>query len=254
MLSATFSPGPGTRPFSRRTSTARPNRSVCADVWKSRAQQAPRQPQQQQQQQQSDSSQPSTSSFDGNGTADGQGKASSDVLRLFSETQRNLLELNRSRLSALDELRAAKNKISALENKLEQASTAAPAEKASPQLPEAVPEIEQEAQPAEPIPQPVAQNTITVAYQTGWKRVMLHYRADGLAWTDLPGVQMQSGSDDLAGYKVMQVRGNKIEFVLNDGSGQWDTPDPYGAGQSKNYRIDTPGTYRLKDGRVSKLK
>ena len=69
---------------------------------------------QQQQQQQSDSSQPSTSSFDGNGTADGQGKASSDVLRLFSETQRNLLELNRSRLSALDELRAAKNKISAL--------------------------------------------------------------------------------------------------------------------------------------------
>ena len=94
------------------------------------------------------------------------------------------------------------------ENKLEQASTAAPAEKASPQLPEAVPEIEQEvqlvlsycqlyllkqaalvcgeelgvilqAQPAEPIPQPVAQNTITVAYQTGWKRVMLHYRADG---------------------------------------------------------------------------
>ena len=40
------------------------------------------------------------------------------------------------------------------------------------------------------------------------------------AWTDLPGVQMQSGSDDLAGYKVMQVRGSKIEFVLIDGSGQ----------------------------------
>lgn len=46
--------------------------------------------------------------------SEGLGKASPDVLRLFSETQRNLLELNRSRLSALDELRVAKNKIADL--------------------------------------------------------------------------------------------------------------------------------------------
>lgn len=45
--------------------------------------------------------------------SEGLGKAS-DVLRLFSETQRNLLELNRSRLSALDELRVAKNRITNL--------------------------------------------------------------------------------------------------------------------------------------------
>lgn len=49
-----------------------------------------------------------------NGNSDGMGKASSDVLRLFSETQRNLLELNRSRLSALDDLRVAKNRITDL--------------------------------------------------------------------------------------------------------------------------------------------
>ena len=48
------------------------------------------------------------------GASEGLGKASPDILRLFSETQRNLLELNRSRLSALDELRIAKTKISDL--------------------------------------------------------------------------------------------------------------------------------------------
>ena len=35
-------------------------------------------------------------------------------MKLFGETQRNLLELNRSRLNALDELREATNKISEL--------------------------------------------------------------------------------------------------------------------------------------------
>ena len=71
------------------------------------------------------------------------------------------------------------------------------------------------------------------------------------AWTELPGVQMESGSGNLAGHKVMQVRGTRLEFVLNDGSGQWDTPDPYGAGQAKNYHINTPGTYKLKDGKLT---
>lgn len=68
-----------------------------------------------QQQQQPNQAENSPAKHSGNnGNSDGLGKASPDVLRLFSETQRNLLELNRSRLSALDELRVAKNKISDL--------------------------------------------------------------------------------------------------------------------------------------------
>ena len=51
---------------------------------------------------------------DGNGASEGLSKVSPDVLKLFGETQRNLLELNRSRLNALDELREAKHKISEL--------------------------------------------------------------------------------------------------------------------------------------------
>lgn len=73
------------------------------------------------------------------------------------------------------------------------------------------------------------------------------------AWTELPGVEMQSGSDDLAGAKVMQVRGHRLEFVLNDGAGQWDTPDPYGSSQNKNYTISAPGRYRLQAGSLDKL-
>ncbi len=64
---------------------------------------------------------------------------------------------------------------------------------------------------------------------------------------------MQTGSGDLAGSKVLQVTGNRIDFVLNDGAGQWDTPDPYGSSQNKNYTIDCPGQYRLQGGRLSKL-
>ncbi|DBB11275.1 TPA: hypothetical protein ACH3X3_006711 [Trebouxia sp. C0006] len=70
----------------------------------------------------SDPQKPSQPQLDENGSSEGLRKASPDVLRLFSETQRNLLELNRSRLSALDELRVANHKISDLEGKLEKVS------------------------------------------------------------------------------------------------------------------------------------
>lgn len=69
------------------------------------------------QQHTSDPQKPSQLQLDENGSSVGLGKASPDVLRLFSETQRNLLELNRSRLSALDELRVANHKISDLGNR-----------------------------------------------------------------------------------------------------------------------------------------
>ena len=73
------------------------------------------------------------------------------------------------------------------------------------------------------------------------------------AWTDLPGMEMTQGKHDLAGSKCLQIRANCLEFVLNDGAGQWDTPDPYGSSQTKNYVIDTPGKYRLKAGKISQV-
>ncbi|KAL3141829.1 hypothetical protein ABBQ32_004501 [Trebouxia sp. C0010 RCD-2024] len=188
-----------------------------------------------------------------NGNTEGLGTASPDVLRLFSETQRNLLELNRSRLSALDELRVAKNRISDLESQLEaRAESSGDQEAAAPQH-KISESRHKDPPPSTTSQQAVAQNIITVAYRTGWPRVMMHYSADSQTWTELPGVEMQPGKEDFAGCKVLQVRGNELEFVLNDGAGQWDTPDPYGSSQTKNYIINTPGKYRLEAGEISQL-
>ena len=64
---------------------------------------------------------------------------------------------------------------------------------------------------------------------------------------------MQTGKGAFAASKVLQVRGTRLEFVLNDGAGQWDTPDPYGSSQSKNYIISTPGKYRLEAGEIRQV-
>lgn len=66
-------------------------------------------------------------------------------------------------------------------------------------------------------------------------------------------MQMQQGSGQFNGSKVATISGEgRIEFVLNNGHNDWDTPDPYGEGK-KNYVIDSPGTYYLKSGRLQKL-
>lgn len=65
---------------------------------------------------------------------------------------------------------------------------------------------------------------------------------------------MEAGEGEHADTKVLQIRGNRLEFVLNNGGGQWDTPNPYGADQAhNNYVIDAPGTYRLQAGKLGKL-
>ena len=74
------------------------------------------------------------------------------------------------------------------------------------------------------------------------------------AWSGLPGVRMEDGQNEYASSKVLQVRGNRLEFVLTNGDGQWDTPDPYGTNQAnRNYVIDAPGSYLLQSGKLSNV-
>ena len=48
--------------------------------------------------------------------------------------------------------------------------------------------------------------------------------------------------------------GNRLEFVINNGGSDWDKPNPYGSDKGpQNYVIDSPGTYRVKSGRVTRL-
>ena len=71
-------------------------------------------------------------------------------------------------------------------------------------------------------------------------------------WTDVPGWRLEPGTGSMAGHQVANLPvSGRIEFVMNNGEGSWDTPE-YGSG-SKNYIIDGPGNYFLKSGKVQRL-
>lgn len=68
------------------------------------------------------------------------------------------------------------------------------------------------------------------------------------AWTQLPGERMDT---DANGTKVFKIQGNRMEFVLTNGSGKFDTPNPYGEpGRPRNYVIDHSGTWELINGNL----
>ncbi|KAI3434948.1 hypothetical protein D9Q98_003002 [Chlorella vulgaris] len=193
---------------------------------------------------------------------------SPEARRIFREAQDNIIELNKSRLRALDELKAARQKIAELEDKLETA--VADASQATAQLQQLGPRGTQDAaaaaaadvtyysfgaqqqQPPAAAAQPIATDTITVVYETGWDAAYVHHCVDGGAWTSSPGTRMQNGTQKFPNKKVLELPGRRMEFVINNGGSDWDKPNPYGGGNS-NYVITEPGTYRVKNGKLTRL-
>jgi hypothetical protein len=52
----------------------------------------------------------------------------------------------------------------------------------------------------------------------------------------------------------ISLPGNRMKFVVSNGSGKFDTPNPYGDPQKpKNYEINGPGNYILEGGNLTKL-
>jgi hypothetical protein len=47
-------------------------------------------------------------------------------------------------------------------------------------------------------------------------------------------------------FRTLRIPGSRIEFVLNNGKGEWDSPPG-------NYKIDGPGKYRLEHGHVQRI-
>jgi hypothetical protein len=43
-----------------------------------------------------------------------------------------------------------------------------------------------------------------------------------------------------------------MEFVMTNGENDWDSPGRF-ADKPKNYQITSPGTYRLKSGKLEQL-
>mmetsp|Transcript_12094 Transcript_12094/g.34559 ORF Transcript_12094/g.34559 Transcript_12094/m.34559 type:complete len:748 (+) Transcript_12094:73-2316(+) len=87
--------------------------------------------------------------------------------------------------------------------------------------------------------------TIDLLYYSGWQKPCIHYRVLGTeVWTTLPGEAfVPNASGD--GFSI-KIQGKGIEFVCNDGvpSG-WDK-----APGDKNYFINNPGRYTLKNGKI----
>lgn len=199
----------------------------------------------------------------GNGNSERARAVDPALAKMFQEAQQNILRLNESRLNALSELKAARKRISDLEKRLAEAAEEASAHTSTRQQVQqqqtynpyqavntSEPLQNESSIPAQTRP---TQQSVTIAYGTGWDKAYIHFKTQNQDWTQVPGVQMHPGSGELQGSKVAVIPGSeRVEFVLNNGAQDWDTPDPYGGG-NKNYVIDSPGTYYLKSGRLQKL-
>lgn len=175
----------------------------------------------------------------------------------ITQTEQHVIELNSTRVKLLEELSVAQKRIKELEaqveelqyenDELQRQRPVVPQMMKAPMPPPRI----AAAPPAPAQSQAAPPATVTVLYQTGWENTYIHYQLDGGAWTQTPGVLMDTLPD---GSKSKTLAGKKMEFVLTNGKNDWDTPNPYrDTNKPNNYRIDSPGVYRLKSGRVEKI-
>lgn len=71
---------------------------------------------------------------------------------------------------------------------------------------------------------PVVHDT-TVYYPAskfGTNSTYLHYRIGTGTWTTAPGVKMEAACDGYVKYTIEGTEGGQVEFVFNNGAGQWD--------------------------------
>jgi len=126
-------------------------------------------------------------------------------------------------------------------------------------------------------------------YSTGWSEAFCHYSRDGRAWTAVPGCKLGApgaGGGGGSGDRELRIEGaRRLDFVMTDGHGNWDTPVPSyassnGSGNSSDgggggsdsdggggsssasrgraskrnhYSIEEPGTWRLKSGKLTRI-
>ncbi|WZN65097.1 hypothetical protein HKI87_11g66540 [Chloropicon roscoffensis] len=202
-----------------------------------------------------------------------------DVLEMFKEAQQRIIDLNQSRLYALEELAEARAKIIDLEERLstaekdalgmtlqvakeaaeikksrelpgtesEDAGTARGAEEAE----AAADNLEHDYDDFEDDVKSVgeaATGVISILYETAWEPAFIHFNCpEHSSWTDSPGMKMKTG--ELPNHKIFSITASSLEFVLNDGEYEWDKPS-----YDSNYFIGSPGSYILKSGKLEKVR
>ncbi|WP_276310677.1 Ig-like domain-containing protein [Bifidobacterium sp. SO1] len=95
---------------------------------------------------------------------------------------------------------------------------------------------------------PVANNTTVFYPSTGFgaDSTYLHYRIGSGTWTTVPGVKMTAACDGWVSTTIKDVKEQQVEFVVTNGSGQWDN----NGGQ--NYKA-SGATIVLKDGQLGSV-
>ena len=102
---------------------------------------------------------------------------------MFREAQQSIMDLNHSRLAALEELQLARSRIAELEERLETAE--AVAQDATAEVAEvlaaeaALPEAEDEEEPAAAA---AVAGAIVLKYPTSWSPAFIHYKVEGGEW------------------------------------------------------------------------
>jgi hypothetical protein len=71
------------------------------------------------------------------------------------------------------------------------------------------------------------------------------------AWTPVPGKKLTTSQQDHS-MKTIAIEGTKLEFVMNNGENDWDSPGRF-MDKPKNYQIDAPGNYKLKSGKLERV-
>jgi len=87
--------------------------------------------------------------------------------------------------------------------------------------------------------------TVTIYFYTKWSSANIHYQKGTEKWTELPGVKMESYNNDYKKIIIEIGNTNTMNFVFNDGNNQWDN------NHGNNYYIDSPGSYIIKNGKIS---
>lgn len=96
-----------------------------------------------------------------------------------------------------------------------------------------------------PSPQPRL-DQVTLTYMTHtWNTVHMHHKADGKAWSQIPGLAMEKVRDK--SFEVRFAGCKRLEFVLTDGRGGWDKPS-----SGQNYLIEGAGSYSLEHGKITR--
>ncbi len=90
----------------------------------------------------------------------------------------------------------------------------------------------------------VAENVLTVYYNTSWSSAYMHYRTGSGTWTSVPGVKMEQVSSGLYKLTVDMGSATSVEACFNNGNNTWDNNG------NKNYSF-AAGTYTVNGGIVS---